>query len=132
MNTTELMQRFRQFSTADLSFSPSDTGTISEVIFETKSLRIVLTRYSSKPDEIEVDVEVPLPPLQKTNDIDVFKKFMDVMIDILEYLNRLRSSGFSIQLLREEGILVASGNLRADADEPVFEVLGFLNRTWTI
>ncbi len=124
MNAREIMERFRQFTSADLSSTaPGGASLASEVLLETGSVRIVLTRYEDKTDDIEVDVEVSLPSLPKSYDTAVFQRFIDVMIEILEYLKRLGSIGFGIELLHEEGILVASGSLSTDAKEQVFEVL---------
>jgi len=95
---------------------------------EFESLRIVLTRYECKVKDVEVDVEVSLPPLPKSYDMTVLQQFIDIMIEILEYLKRLRCIGFGIELVEEVGILVASGTLPTNTKENVFEVLGSLNR----
>ena len=130
MNSTEMMSRFRQFAAAGLfSTTSSRTGQVSEVLIETGSVRIVLTRYEGMTEDIEVDVEVSLPSLPKSYDMAVLQRFIDVMIDILEYLKRLRSIGFGIELLQEEGILVASGSLSTDTKEHVFEVLKLQDRS---
>lgn len=127
MNSTEMMERFRQFATADLFFTPSGTNQVSEVIFETELVRIVLTRYESKTD----DVEVSLPPLPKSYDMVVLQRFIDIMIETLEYLKRIRVIGFGFESLQEEGILVASGNLSTDTEKHVFEVLKPPYRVYT-
>ena len=123
MNSIEIMERFRQFAAADLFFSPSRLGQISEVILETELVRIVLTRYEGNIGEVEVDVEVSLPPLPKSDDTSALQRFIDVTIETLGYLKCFRSIGFGFELLQEEGILVASGRLSADTDSNVFEVL---------
>jgi hypothetical protein len=125
MDSHEIMERFRQFTAADLfSKAPGGTTLASEVLFETGSVRMVLTRYEDNVEEAEVDIEVSLPSLPRSYDKAVFQRFIDVMIEILEYLKRLGSIGFGIELLREEGLLVASGSLSTDAKEHVFEILG--------
>ena len=124
MNAREIMERFRQFASADLFFATlGEAALASEVLFETGSLRIVLTRYEGNAEDVEVDIEVSLPSLPKSYDMAVFQRFIDIMIEILEYLKRLGSIGFGIELLHEEGILVASGRLSIDAKESVFEFL---------
>lgn len=131
MNSTEMMERFRQFATADLFFTPNGTSQVSEVIFDTELVRIVLTRYESKTEDVEVDVEVSLPPLPKSYDMVVLQRFIDVMIETLEYLKHIRVIGFGFESLQEEGILVASGNLSTDSEKHVFEVLKPPYRVYT-
>lgn len=128
MNSTEMMERFRQFAAADLFSSvPNAMNQVSEVLFEKQSVRIVLTRHEDIVEDIEVDVEIALPSLPKSYEMAVLQRFIDIMIATFEYLKCLISIGFSIELLQEEGMLVASRNLRADTNEPVFEVLGSLH-----
>ena len=123
MNTQEMMERFRQFAAADLSFFQSRMGQVSKVLLETELVRIALTRFEDKVGVVEVDVEVSLPPLPKSYDIVVLQRFIDVTIDVLSYLKRLQSIGFGMELLQEEGILIASGCLNSEMKEDVFEVL---------
>jgi hypothetical protein len=123
MDSIEMMERFRQFAAADLFFTPSRTRRVSQVLLETEMVRIVLTRYECNTSEIEVDVEVSLPPLPKSDDMSVLQRFIDVTIATLEYLKRFRTIGFGLELFQDEGILIASGNLSLDVENPVFEVL---------
>ena len=118
-----MMERFRQFAAADLSFFQSRMGQVSKVLLETELVRIALTRFEDKVGVVEVDVEVSLPPLPKSYDIVVLQRFIDVTIDVLSYLKRLQSIGFGMELLQEEGILIASGCLNSEMKEDVFEVL---------
>lgn len=118
-----MMERFRQFAAADLFFLHRPRNQVSEVLLETELIRIVLTRYEYNNDQIEVDVEVSLPPLPKSDDMTVLQRFIDVTIETFEYLKRFRAIGFGLELLKEEGILVASGTLSTDTESHVFEVL---------
>jgi len=124
MDTHEMMERFRQFASADLSFTtPNRMHQISEVLLSTSVVRIILTRYEDKAEDIEVDVEVSLPPLPESSDIVLLQGFIDTMIETLEYLKHLIFIGFGLDLVQEEGILVVSGNLSKDTEEHMFEVL---------
>jgi hypothetical protein len=124
MNTYEMMERFRQFASADLSLTtPNRMHQVSEVLLTTSTVRIILTRYEDKAEDIEVDVEVSLPPLPESSDMAVLQGLIDTMIETLEYLKCLISIGFGLDLLQEEGILIASGRLSTDTKEHVFEVL---------
>jgi len=123
MNSIEMMERFRQFAAADLFFLHRPRNLVSEVLLETELVRIVLTRNECITGQIEVDVEVSLPPLPKSDDMTVLQRFIDVTIETLEYLKRFRVIGFGLELLQEDGILVASGTLSNDTESHVFEVL---------
>jgi len=119
-----MIERFRQFASADLSLSPPNRmHQVSEVLLTTSAVRIILTRCECKREDIEVDVEVSLPPLPESSDMAVLQGFIDNMIETLEYLKRLIAIGFGLELLQEEGLLVVSGNLSTDTKEYVFEVL---------
>ncbi len=124
MNSIEIMERFRRFASADLFLTPPNRlHQISEVILETRTVRIILMKYEYRVDEIEVDVEVFLPSLPETSDLASLHESIDNVIATLEYLKRLISIGFGLDLLQEEGILIASAVLSIYTDENVFKAL---------
>jgi hypothetical protein len=125
MNSTGMMERFQQFATADL-FSSNVTGRrqVSQVLHETDPVRIVLTRYEAK-ENLYIDVEVSLPSLKETSDAEEIRESIDKVMNTLEYLRRLIDIGFNLELMREEGIFIASKELDLDTPEHVFEVLQF-------
>ncbi|MFW9918146.1 MAG: hypothetical protein ACFFED_00955 [Candidatus Thorarchaeota archaeon] len=124
MNSTEMMERFRRFVHADLSHIVSNRRhQLSEILLETSTVRIILTRYVDKIDDIEVDIEASLPSLSATSDTSVIQETIDRLIAILEYLKNLGAMGFSLEIFEEEGILTASGFLKKNADEELFKAL---------
>lgn len=123
MSSSEMMEKFRQFATADLfSKNPTRTRQVSRVIHETDSIRIVLTRHEGERP-LDVDVEVSLPSLTETSNTDIVRDSIDKIMDTLEYLKRLIGIGFDLELMRDEGILVASRLLNLDTPLEVFEIL---------
>lgn len=125
MNPTEMMERFRRFASADLFVTtPNRMHQVSEVLVETDAVRIVLTRFEDRTESLDVDIEVSLPILPETSDVMSMEKSIDRVIATLEYLKRLASIGFDLEILREEGILIASAALSVNTEMDVFEVLG--------
>jgi hypothetical protein len=125
MNSTGMMERFQQFATADL-FSSNVTGRrqVSQVLHETDPVRIVLTRYEAE-ENLDIDVEVSLPSLKETSNAEEIRESIDKVMNTLEYLRHLIDIGFNLELMREEGIFIASKELNLDTPEHVFEVLQF-------
>ena len=125
MNSTEMMERFRRFISADLSVTtPNRMHQVSEVLLETDTVRIILTRYEGRTEDADVDIEVALPFLPATSNAASIENYIDGVIAILEYLKRLAFIGFGLEILQEEGIFIASTALRADTEENVFKALG--------
>jgi hypothetical protein len=124
MNSTEMMERFRQFASADLSLSPPNRmHQVSKALLKTSTVSIILTRYESRVEDLDVDVEVSLPSLPEASDVASIQEFMDSVIANIEYLKRLISIGFGLEILHEEGILIASAVLSKDTKEDVFKAL---------
>jgi hypothetical protein len=124
MNSTEMMERFRRFVSADLPITASNRmHQVSEVLLETNTVRIVLTRYETRTEDVDVDIEVALPFLPATSDAVSIQEYIDGVITILEYLKRLAFIGFGLEILQEEGTLIASTALHADTEEIVFKAL---------
>jgi hypothetical protein len=48
---------------------------------------------------------------------------VDSVIATLEYLKRLTSMGFGLEIIQEEGVLIASAVLSIDTEEYVFKAL---------
>ena len=124
MNTHEMMERFQRFATANLSFNtPNRLHQVSEVLLKTETVRIILTKDEYRTESLDVDIEVSLPSLPETSDVRVLQESIDSIIANLEYLKRLTSIGFDLNVLQEEGILIASTALSLDTQEHVFKVL---------
>ena len=124
MNSTEMVERFRRFALADLSLTiPNRTHQVSEVLLETRAVRIILTRYDCRTESLNVDVEVSLPFLPKTSDAVSMQDYVDSVIATLKYLKRLTSIGFGLEIIQEEGVLIASAVLSIDTEEYVFKAL---------
>jgi len=124
MNSTEMMERFRRFASADLFLtSPNRMHQVSEVLLKTSTVRIILMRYECRAEGLDVDVEVSLPSLPETSDSVSLRNAIDSIITTLEYLKRLTSIGFGLEILQEEGLLIASAVLSRDTKEDVFKAL---------
>jgi len=124
MNSTEMMERFRRFASADLSLStPNRMHQVSEVLLKTSAVRIILTRYEYRTEDLDIDIEVSLPSLPETSNVTSMQESIDRVIATLEYLKRLTSIGFGLEMLQEEGILIASAVLSKDTKEYVFQAL---------
>ena len=124
MNSTEMMERFRRFASADLFLtSPNRMDQVSEVLLKTSTVRIILMRYECRAEGLDVDVEVSLPSLPETSDSVSLRNAIDSIITTLEYLKRLTSIGFGLEILQEEGLLIASAVLSRDTKEDVFKAL---------
>ncbi|MFW9955992.1 MAG: hypothetical protein ACFFD3_15700 [Candidatus Thorarchaeota archaeon] len=124
MNSIEMMERFRRFASADLSLiAPNRKQQVLEILLKTKTVRIILTRYEYRTEDLDIEVEVNLPFLPKTSNATAIRKFIDNVIARLEYLKRLVSLGFSLEMLHEEGILIASAVLSKDVKQDMFEAL---------
>ena len=124
MNPTEMVERFRRFALADLSLTiPNRTHQVSEVLLETRAVRIILTRYERRAESLDVDIEVSLPFLSETCDVVSMQDYLDSVIATLEYLKRLTSIGFELEIIHEEGVLIASAVLSVDTEENVFKAL---------
>ncbi len=124
MNSTKMMERFQRFVSADLFITNLNRlHQVSEVLLKTNTVRIVLTRYECRAKNLDVDIEVSLPSLPETSDAALLQESIDSIIGNLEYLKRLVSIGFSLHMLQEEGILIASAILNKDTKENVFEAL---------
>ena len=125
MNSTEMMERFRRFASADLSVTtPNRMHQVSEVLFKTDTVRIILTRDEHRTESLDVDIEVSLPFLPVSCDAISIQRYIDSVIAILEYLRHLISYGFRLEMLEEEGVFIATSALRADTEENVFKALG--------
>jgi len=124
MNSTEMMERFRRFASADLSLTPPNRmNQVSEVLLTTSTIRIIMTRYGNRTESLDIDIEVSLPFLPLTSDVVSIQGYIDSVIAILEYLKRLAFMGFSLETLQEEGMLIASVTLSADIEEHVLKAL---------
>jgi len=124
MNSTEMMERFRRFAQADLSFStPNRMHQISEVLLQTRAVRIILTRYEYRTEDLDIDIEVSLPSLPETSNVTSMQESIDSVIGTLKYLKHLTSIGFGLEMLQEEGIMIASAVLSKDTEENVFKAL---------
>ena len=124
MNSTEMMERFRRFASTDLSLStPNRMHQVSEVLLETSAVRIILTRYEYRTEDLDIDIEVSLPSLPEISNVTSMRESIDRVIATLEYLKRLISIGFGLEMLQEEGILIASTILSKDTKEDVFKAL---------
>ena len=124
MNSIQMMERFRRFASADLSLiAPNRKQQVPEILLKTKTVRIILTRYEYRAEDLDIEVEVTLPALPKTSNATSIRKFIDKVIARLEYLKRLASLGFSLELLHEEGILIASAVLSKDVKQDMFRAL---------
>jgi len=124
MNSIEMMERFRRFASTDLSLStPNRMHQVSEVLLETSAVRIILTRYEYRTEDLDIDIEVSLPSLPEISNVTSMRESIDRVIATLEYLKRLISIGFGLEMLQEEGILIASTILSKDTKEDVFKAL---------
>ncbi len=124
MNSTEMMERFRRFASADLSLTPPNRmHQVSEVLLTTSTVRIILTRYENRLEDIDVDIEVSLPFLPVTSDAVSIQEYIDSVIALLEYLKRFAFTAFDKEMLQEEGILIAYTTLSVDTEEHVFKAL---------
>ena len=124
MNTHEMMERFKQFATANLSFNtPNRMHQVSEVLLKTEAVRIILTKDEYRTESLDVDIEVSLPSLPETSDETLLQESIDRIIVNLEYLKRLTSIGFGLNVIQEEGILIASAALSLDTQEHIFKAL---------
>jgi len=70
-----------------------------------------------------VDIEFSLPSLLETSNVKLLEQTIDSIIANLEYLKRLVTIGFGLDMLQEEGILIASAVLSKDTKEDVFNLL---------
>jgi len=124
MNSIEMMERFRRFVQADLSLAtPNRMHQVTEVLLETSTVRIILTRYVDRTEDLDIDVEVSLLSLPETSDIVFIQESIDGMIATLEYLKRLTSIGFDLEVLQGAGILIASAVLTRDTREDVIKAI---------
>lgn len=124
MNSTEMMERFRRFASADLFLtSPNRMHQVSEILLMTSAVRIILTRYEYRMEGIDIDIEVSLPLLPETSNATSMQESIDGVVATLEYLKQLISMGFSLEMLQEEGILIASTVLSKDTEESVFKAI---------
>jgi len=124
MNSTEMMERFRRFASGDLFLTPPNRmHQVSEVLLKTSAVRIILTRYEYRTEDLDVDIEVSLPFLPETSDVTSMQESIDSVIATLRYLKRLISIGFGLEMLQEEGILIASAVLSKDTKEYVLKAL---------
>jgi hypothetical protein len=124
MNSVEIMERFRRFVQADLSHrAPNRMQQVSEVLLETSTVRIILTRYVCGTEDSDVEIEVSLPLLSATADTIKVQESIDSLIAMLEYLKRLTFMGFGLEILKDEGMLIASARLSEDTEEDVFKAL---------
>ena len=124
MDSSEMVERFRRFALADLSLTiPTRTHQVSEVLLETRAVRIILTRYDCRTESLNVDIEVSLPFMPETSDVVSMQEYVDSVIAALEYLKRLISMGFDLEIIHEEGVLIASAVLSVDTEEYLFKAL---------
>ncbi|MFW9910922.1 MAG: hypothetical protein ACFFEU_00495 [Candidatus Thorarchaeota archaeon] len=124
MNSTEMMERFRRFASTDLFITtPNRMHQVSETLLKTNAVRIILTRDERRTESLDVEVEVSLPFLPETSDATSIQEYIDSAIATLEYLKRLTSIGFGLEVVQEEGILIASAALSVDTEDYVFKVL---------
>jgi hypothetical protein len=124
MNSTEMMERFQRFASADLSLAtPNRMHQVSEVLLKTSTIRIIMTRNEHEEESLDVDIEVSLPSLPETSDVSAMRKSIDSLIVTLEYLRHLISMDFDLEMLQEEGLLIASATLSKDTREEMFEAL---------
>jgi hypothetical protein len=124
MNSTEMMERFRRFVQADLSLAtPNRMRQVSEVLLKTSTIRIIMTRDEHRTEDLDIDIEVSLPSLPETSDVSAMQKSIDSVIVTLEYLRRLISMDFNLEMLQDEGLLIASATLGKDTREDVFKAL---------
>ncbi len=70
-----------------------------------------------------MDIEFSLPSLLETSNVKLLEQTIDSIIANLEYLKRLVTIGFGLDMLQEEGILIASAVLSKDTKEDVFNLL---------
>ena len=124
MDIAELWERYQRFASADLFNTQNPENLeISLLLWENSWLRIMLTRRTNQQDSTDVDVELALPKDFSQITRDKYVDLIEVLIIHLDYLILLAHSGFSIDMVPDEGLWIASATLAMETGWKQFHLL---------
>ena len=136
MKKDELIESFRIFASIEIPAVVDTLGEeITKILFQTKFLRVLMTRRRNEPDVISLDVELSFPFwMDSESHIDYreqvvnshqadLHEFLVVMIHHLEYLLRLRDDGFLLGLIGQGCVWTASKDYQTIPDSEELDLL---------
>jgi hypothetical protein len=136
MKKDELIESFRSFASIDFPEISDTLGEeITRILFQTRFLRVLMTRRRNEPNVISVDVELSFPFwMDSESQIDYSEQevsshqvelheFLVAMIHHLEYLLRLRDDGFLLGLIGQGCVWTASKEYQTIPDSEDLDLL---------
>ena len=136
MKKDELIDSFRSFASIDFPEISDTLGEeITRILFQTRFLRVLMTRRRNEPNVISVDVELSFPFwMDSESHIDYSEQevsshqaelheFLVAMIHHLEYLLRLRDDGFLLGLIGQGCVWTASKDYQTIPDSEDLDLL---------
>ncbi|MFX1578690.1 MAG: hypothetical protein ACFFBJ_03520 [Promethearchaeota archaeon] len=136
MKKNELIESFRSFASIDFPEISDTLGEeITRILFQTRFLRVLMTRRKNEPNVISVDVELSFPFwMDSESHIDYSEQevsshqvelheFLVAMIHHLEYLLRLRDDDFLLGLIGQGCVWTASKEYQTIPDSEDLDLL---------
>ncbi len=107
-----MWKRFQLFASADLFTTQKFTSEeVSQTLLESEWVRIVLIRNPVLPNAVGVDVEVSIPRHLEVHGTRQIHALIEQLIQHLEYLKCLAIAGYTIDVIVDEGLWIASNIL---------------------
>jgi hypothetical protein len=104
-----MLSRLRDFTSLPIDSAEANaSGECVSVLTRTDWLQILLLRYVEDPETLRIEVEVFMPTHPRPEDSARPRKMPLAMIGHMEYIIGLLDAGFSLQVLGDECLWVAS------------------------
>jgi len=133
---TDIPEMTRKY--AELMEAPVDEATVNEngeslsTLCQSEWVRILVIRRPSTPDLVTIEVEISLPsPVGKASDTDETDSeaedngtdLLHQAIEHLHYLSRLRTNGFTLDVVGQECLWTAFRDFTETPVSDVFDLL---------
>lgn len=123
MDAKEIMQRYKHLSLLHLEeLEFNEDGESLSVLYENTWLRILLVRMKETPDRFSIDVEFSMPSAEES-DNNKAAEVLSLSLKYLEYIQNLTRSGFSLEVIGQDWLWIASKSFAENPDLSLFEQL---------
>ncbi len=105
------------------SAEANESGEWVSILTRTNWLQILLLRYTDDPEKLRIEIEVFMPAGPRPEDSTPLTKMPLAMIGHMGYLIRLLDSGFSLQVVGEECLWIASKEFKGLPESDIVQKL---------
>jgi len=123
MDAKEMKERFMLLSLVpldEIEFN-EDEESLS-VLYENTWLRILLIKLKESPEQFSIDVEFSMPTLEEKSSTDAYQ-ILTLSLHYLEYIQSLNKMGFSLEVIGQDWLWIASRSFTETPNAEIFERL---------